>query len=101
MFNVLRPFFEQNCNLRCLSVSSWGSGFSHSPNGVRLRTEVLSRFNTLTEFEYSGGQLDDSRVELLVQALIGHSAMTKISLAGNGLGGKGAGCIGRNVGGKS
>ena len=79
---MLLPFFEQNSNLRCLMVGFGGCS-------TRLLSESLSRFSTLREFEFSCCQLSDDDVETLVQALAGHSRLTKIHLCDNEVGARG------------
>ena len=76
IFNMLRPFFEQNINLRCLTV-----GFEGGRPTAILLSEALSRFNTLREFECYEGPLVTIDVEIIVQALAGHSGMTNICLS--------------------
>ena len=56
---------------------------------TRLLSESLSRFSTLREFEFSCCQLSDDDVETLLQALAGHSRLTKIHLCDNEVGARG------------
>ena len=56
IFNLLTPFFEQNINLRSLTLD----GLHNAPNAVRLLSASLTRFNTLREFECSDNDLLDN-----------------------------------------
>ena len=84
IFNMLTPFFEQNSNLRCLSVCGFEN--EKSPNSVRFLSESLFRYNTLREFDCTNCDLKDSNITTLIQALAGHCGLTKIDLTGNEVG---------------
>ena len=97
--SMLNPFFERNNNLRSLCVKKSGNVQGQgmffrntraaASNNIRLISDSLSRFDTLQEFEYQSCSLIES-VEMIIQALAGHSGMTKIILGGNNVGGRGA-----------
>ena len=62
IFNLLTPFFEQNINLRSLTldIDLRSLMLDGLPNAVRLLSASLTRFNTLREFECSDNDLLDN-----------------------------------------
>ena len=98
VFSTLTPFFEQNHNLRCLSVGG-GCRSGSAPDRrcflsqIALLAGALSRFSTLREvsFYICGDLRDDEDLGPLISAisaLAGHSRMTKIELVGSKFGGR-------------
>ena len=50
---------------------------------MRFLSKLLSRFNTLREFQCLNGKLHDNNMEVIIQSLEGHSSLAKIDLGGN------------------
>ena len=83
ILNIISPLLEQNPNLCCLAVR-WD--FASALNVARRLSELLSRFNTLREFDFYRGRLRDDNVEALLRALVGHFQLIKIDLSENQVG---------------
>ena len=73
MFSLLGPFFNENSNLRRLTISG-SDGFS---GGLRKCSssllDALTKFNSLREFECHGHRIYDIYMAPIIRALEGHS----------------------------
>lgn len=87
IFTILTPFFMKNINLRCLSLCgrfddmiSLGADVSHIVQSCALG---LSKFDTLTEFTMVTNWIPDNDMRRILEALLGHTKMSKISMQYN------------------
>ena len=84
LINMIGPFLEQSCSLRCLTVNDrWGVDERIVSNSLRFLSSSLTRFDTLEAIEFGDCEFSSTNVELLILALRGHLRLSSIDLSNN------------------